>query len=574
MANRFNTPIASQAISAYAPVDMKVLLNELQMVQKRWDENEAFSDEVKKTIKAIPAMPGDVPFRDQLVSSLTNELNKAVSQSTDLGSSSFRRTIEGIYDKFGANADVKTLISNNALYTEKEKKKADLEKDGRYTQDLFADNESTRVDKDGKIIPYKYELERAFSDEEYLNPISKFANQLKANAQAGKGFTFDEFGNKYTFDVSSEGISDAQIMNLGGTWAKSFLNTDVGRQRTKRYMRSKGVDYETAKKLIEYDVLSYMRGNVFSKTSQGKDFQYAPEGIRKEMQEKQKSLMAPDGTFIRTGDYEVDNGELAIDSPEFNAALLNYAQSRGIPPEKVNKKELHAALNNMRSGAQQTGVIIPDKKQRSEINTALFGEKTRALTFFTNGTMVKEGTKLVQADDDTLSELEKNQYEFDFMGVDVTNGKLPGAIVVQAIPKEGSSGKQRTFYLPNTSGNRQIAESTRMIGAINMAKTKAQGDDIPIGGTMLPILDENGRVVSQQIAPEGTILRIRTTISRGTANSPSRASQIGEVVISSRNEKGQIITKKIDTDLDKLRSYHGSRIVKGMSQETPDYSEE
>ncbi|NBO98808.1 MAG: hypothetical protein EBU90_01600 [Proteobacteria bacterium] len=557
MANRFNTPIASQAISAYAPVDMNVLLNELQMVQKRWDENESFGEQVKKTIEAIPAMPGDVPFRDQLVSSLTNELNKAVSEETDLGSSSFKRKIESIYNKYSTNADVKTLVSNHALYNEKQKKKEIYEKDGRYTPELDIDNQSTRIDKNGKLIPYNYQLERAFSDDEYLNPIAKFGNQLKASSQSGRNFVIDEMGNKYTFDFSGKGITKDQVRKLGENFAVSYLNTDVGRQRLKRYITRTGGNQKAAVQMFRNDIISYLEGNVFSETSSGKDFDFAPQYVAKRLQEKQISS----GTTIAVGDYEEDNGTLAEDSPEFQQALANLAKTKGVSVNEIDKKDFINALNGMRNGMRGGAVVTSSTKQMDKITNTLFPDNQTP--YLTEQSFVKKGTSLVKMSSKDIEKISKGDYVFNVIGVDPYSSKIPGAIVVSATHKDGKQ-EPITFYMKNQLANEKTVEAADMLGIINSAAMSPVGKSLSVEGRKF-----RGENNQEFVAPPGTIMNIRTIYTNPTATSRGSAQQYAELVLNRLNSQGKPITQKVKLDIKDLQKYFGSKLIEGMAPEDP-----
>lgn len=555
MANRFNTPIASSAISTYAPVRFDVYQNELNMVQKRWDENEAFSEELKKTINALPAMPGDVPYRDKLVSSLTTKLSDLVSKTTDLGSPSFKREAETIYNQFSKDANVKTLVSNSAQYEKRVKLIEDLNKDNRYRPELDVNNEKTRVDQNGNVIPFVSNVERSYSDPEYSSTYQKFIDQVKASAQSGKGFAFDADGNKINFEFSSEGISPQQIQGLARQYVPSLLRTDVGKQRFKLYKARTGDDQKALNMMID-DIYSYGVGNVFSKTSKGEDFSYAPDRIAKQKEEAQKQYMNPQGMYMETPGYKTENPVLTEDSPEVQEAAKAIAKGKGVQITDIDIKGLTKSLNDRRIGYGPSGVVMPLKKQQFDaVETILFGQDKNSTKFLTGETKILKNSKLVGMDNETRQDFLEGKYKFSFTGIEVNNQETAGSIVVQAIPKDGQEGEQVTLYLPNSSvSTADAAYAKQMLGILAKSKLGAPVTSIPIGG-MLP--GSSGTLM--QVPPNA---RLEISLVADTEGKKIvRTRQVTHVVVDEVQPDGKTIVRKVEVPQGMLQTYYSNKLL-------------
>lgn len=372
MINEYDRSTRNPYQSVYVPLPLDYLSGIAKGMQGEYDKGVKASDDFTKLGQAIKASPVGEGIKQQLISEMKSDMDKAYNSTKSYSSPEFQRTVQELSNKWYNDPRITYLKAEKDLFETTQKESADPKnaRNLNYTYNKFYDPR-TGTYKQAKSI-----------DELPLNSrVTQYADAYKAQSDimsniassmtgGSKGYDFSHpqsgvgpGGEYYAFNkVTSqvEKVSPEMVRNIANASVPLYAKTDAGtyelQKEAQKYIGDKayGLDYDKLTELAsQNEGYSSLLQNINNK------FQQDLTGVGKK-QIFTKSKFDVDnmtlGDRARAGKND-QLAQLASTTPEI-LNLRDNGDLKSVMPEGLSKFYNNNNLdlsNTVQAGSKEAG---------------------------------------------------------------------------------------------------------------------------------------------------------------------------------------------------------------------------
>ena len=221
MANRFETPVASEFINTYVPIPFREMMLAGQMKQQRYDAGVAAQDAAIQRVEQIQAIAGsaDDDYRRLAIQKMYDIRDKYVGK--DLSDPFILRQMNNEINTGIEKEWIQKMQESKGSWDEAQKAKRTLAMNNKWNPLLDKDPSSGWNSKE--MGQYNYQPTAFVDKTELFNPYYKDLNAESSIQDV----------NGYQSVVT--GISDAKVRAVSDTRAQELVNTPQGQQQIELY---------------------------------------------------------------------------------------------------------------------------------------------------------------------------------------------------------------------------------------------------------------------------------------------------------------------------------------------------